>query len=100
MSTALITGVFRQQVKDLIFLSTHFALRFHQNLRYVYTFSLSGWKGSRVLVSISTNSMDHLINWQSVIEKQPAPCNDTQLEYMNVSYSFACSLLNYKTDFN
>ena len=44
------------------FSSSHFELRFHQNLRYAYPFSRSGVKGSRMQVLINTNHLDHLLN--------------------------------------
>lgn len=59
MSTALITGVIRQKVQDRIFFSTLFALRFHKNLSYVYTYFHSGGNENAVFSLININLLYH-----------------------------------------
>ena len=62
MSTIFIISQIRQKAEGTSFSSSHFELRFHQNLRYAYPFSRSGVKGSRMQVLINTNHLDHLLN--------------------------------------
>ena len=62
MSTIFIISQIRQKAEGIFFSSSHFALRFHQNLSYLYLFSHIGRKGSRMQVLINTNPLDHLLN--------------------------------------
>ncbi|MFA5229432.1 MAG: hypothetical protein WC446_06755 [Candidatus Paceibacterota bacterium] len=52
-----------QKIEDLFFSSTRFALKFHQKLYYVYSFSHSGGKGTSALVFTFIHSLEHQINW-------------------------------------
>ena len=68
MSTALITGVIRQNVQHWIFFSTHFASWFHQNLCYAYPFSHSAGKGIYALEFSFIHWLENLINWHDSVE--------------------------------
>ena len=62
MYTAFITVQIRQKAEG-IFFSSHFALRFHQNLCDTYPFSHSAGKGISALVFTFIHSLEHQINW-------------------------------------
>jgi len=70
MSTIFIISQIRQKAEGISFSSSHFALRFFQNLSYAYFFSHIGKKGSRMQVLINTNPLDRFMNGKVTFEKK------------------------------
>jgi hypothetical protein len=68
MSTIFIISQIRQKAVGTSFSSSHFELRFHQNLRYAYPFSRSAGKGISALVFTFIHWLENLINWHDTVE--------------------------------
>ncbi|MFA5229333.1 MAG: hypothetical protein WC446_06245 [Candidatus Paceibacterota bacterium] len=68
MSTDSYTGTARRKDKDMFFSSTRFALLFHQNLIYTYTFSCNGGQGISALVFTRIQWLERRINWHETRE--------------------------------